>query len=405
MSANTLLVIGAGPLHAYTINAAHALGLHVIATDGNPKAPGFALADSSLSMDTYDIDGHRQLAHALQGELCGAVCSGGDAAPTTAAVAEEANLPGIPFAVAQKTWDKAKVRMALSHAGLQHYQPRWAVSSFSRDDLNTWVMADTLQTYGRCVVKPLSQRASRGVSLIDDATQAEPAWRKAQEVDQTAAGFLIEERLEGTEHSAEVLFDASGAVVHYHVCDRFFSYKDGLSIELGHINPSRRMPYQLQHIKDMLLESAAALGVTFGPFKVDVMWTGTGPKVIEVAARCSGGFDAQVSYPRSSGDNLLQQIIQVACNMPISQLAHPHASHYCAVTAILPRKAGIVERLPAIGGEVLWMIQAGDSVHPPQHCAERAGFVVAERKTWEEAWGESHGRAEAYAEALEEVTT
>ena len=398
MSKNILLVVGAGPLQCYAIREAQALGLSVLATDRNDNAPGFSLADTWKPLDIYDIEGHRRFAAVLKDSLAGIICCGGDAAPTVSACYEAMGRPWVPYDVACKTWNKAAVRACLDEAGLAHYQPQW----FTGTELtgNTWTLRP--EEWGcPVVIKPVSQRASRGVTIVDTIEQAEDALRKAWSYDKE---ILIEERLIGTEHSAEVLFDRDGACVHFHVCDRFFDYANGVPLEIGHINPSRLTTAQQAAVKAMLLESAAAMKITIGSFKIDVVYTKNGPRILECTARCSGGYDAQLSYPRSSGDNLLRRAIQVACGAEPTRQPPIREGHYCAVASIIPRKAGVVSELPMLGGEILWAVKPGETVQPPMHCAERAGFVVVEGKSHEPTWLHARAIAEMYEEALAGVT-
>jgi biotin carboxylase len=252
-----------------------------------------------------------------------------------------------------------------------------------------------------CVVKPLHQRASRGVSLVDTPETFLNALHCVAQYEEMC---LIEERLQGTEHSAEILFDRDGAVCHFHLCDRFFDYASGVPLEIGHINPSCLTLTQQAAIKAMLLESAAAMGVRVGSWKCDVIFTNTGPKILEATARCSGGYDAQVSYPRASGDNLLRRVIQVACDAEPTPQPPTRPDHYCAVASITLRKAGRIEELPMLGGEVIWAVKPGESVQPPTHCAERAGFVVLEGSSYDVTWLHARMIAEMYEEALAGVT-
>lgn len=397
---NALLVIGAGLLHCYTIQEAKKLGLYVIATDRYAHASGSYIADEFHPIDIYDIAEHRKLARALKPYLIGVTCAGGDAAPTVAACCEEAGLPGIPYDIACRTWNKYEVRLALENAGLVRYQPEWAV-------LNLDDHGDPYHAVGRvggfpCIVKPLTQRASRGVHIATDRQSFIYAIHQAAIY---GATVLIEEHLDGLEHSAEIIFDATGKLCHFHVCDRFFLYPRGLPLETGHINPSRLDFSQLNAIRAMLLASAHALGVTMGSWKCDVMMTSSGPKILECTARCSGGFDAQISYPRSSGDNLIRRVIQAACGLPLTpQPPLPHGD-YCAVAAIIPRHAGIVRSLPETGtDEVIWTIEPGGHVQPPQHCAERAGFVITTSYSYQRTWILAHRTAQNYVTALEEST-
>ena len=64
MRGKTLLIIGAGREQVPGIELAKKLGLHVVVTDGNAQAPGFAYADAGATVDTYDARGQASFAKA-----------------------------------------------------------------------------------------------------------------------------------------------------------------------------------------------------------------------------------------------------------------------------------------------------------------------------------------------------
>jgi biotin carboxylase len=400
---DAILIVGAGLLHTYAIRIAQEIGLYVLATDADAQAPGAVLADEFFPVSTHDISGH----YLLVSELCnshpcrlrGIVCSGGDTAPTVAACCEAAGTPGIPQDVAVRPWNKWCVRQAITAAWLDALQPTWGViTPEDPADLREHLAHDIGFPL---VVKPLCQRASRGITLVDDYTVFDQALAKARIYSDTV---LLEAMLTGSEHSAEIVLDASGQLAHFHVTDRYFDYSHGIPLEIAAVTPSCLSPAVQSAIRTMLLDTAKALGVTIGPWKNDVIVTTDGPKLLEATARCSGGFDAQVSYPRATGDSLLRRIIQVACGLPVTQQPPIPPDRYCCIASIIPRVAGTVRALPDMGAEVLWAIKPGDSVQSPQHCAERAGFVVLEGTDYGNTYANARELAEAYAEALAQET-
>ena len=414
MKRRAVLMIGAGFLQCVAIREAQDLGFDVIATDGNAQALGSQLVDEFHQRDTYDAAAHRLLVPLLRErwDICGVFCCGADVAPTVAAAAEVAGTPGIPYAVARRTHNKAEVRYALTEAALDFYQPQYATLYATEwketPDLRQFCIesASWALRYP-CVIKPVSQRASRGVSLVTHPIDEVFALTKAFTYSNP---IIIEEYLVGTEHSAEILLDGHGACAGFHVCDRFFSYDDGLAIELGHINPSRLDTHQRRQIYDALLLSSQALGVTIGPWKADMMWTDDGPKILECTARCSGGWDSQWTYPQSSGDNLLRRILQVACGLPVDpQLPAPDPQRYVACAAIIPKQTGRITQLPELTPNwksntrcrLIWHVQPGDTLAPLQHNGQRAGFLCLEETSYTRAWEQAVLMATQLAHEIE----
>src|SRR6266850_6529916 len=55
-SDRTLWIVSAGAEAVPGIQRARAMGLHVVVSDANPSAPGFAAADEAVLASTYDVD-------------------------------------------------------------------------------------------------------------------------------------------------------------------------------------------------------------------------------------------------------------------------------------------------------------------------------------------------------------
>lgn len=408
MPSDAVLVIGCGALQVPLIREAQGLGLYTIGTDANPDAAGASVADEFFQVSTYDVAGHRALAHQLRDRhscmMCGCVTAGSDTAPTVAAVAEIWDTPRIPYEVAALTHDKAMVRITLKDAGLQRYQPRYAFI----------IAEDTSVAFENipfpCVVKPRSNRASRGISIVHDASMLPEAIMNAYVHNMNNDTLLIEECLVGTEHSAEILI-RNGEILWLNVVDRIFDYASGTPIELGHVNPTTLLPDAVMDIALMMGHVAKALDVTWGPLKCDVMMTPDGPKILEVTARLSGGWDCQGTSPLT-GRHPMRTLLQIACGLEIEkQPTMLEVTNMAACAAILPQKSGTITRMPARNAltplthalldTIIWSVKEGDTIAPASHNGERAGFVLASRSTCNEAWTRAKKAADALAAAIE----
>jgi biotin carboxylase len=383
-----VLIVGGGHLQVPLIQEALSLGVQVVLTDRDAVCPGRALTDHFWQVDTSDVAGHRQLGQRLYGQVAGVVTAGADCAPSVAAAAEGAGVRGIPFEIAEQTHQKDQVRLSLDAAELECYQPSFYLGGVVPEDMDDFPY----------VVKPLRERASRGVHIVHDRLGLISA------VEQVQARYgeyvLIEECLTGTEHSCEIIFGDSGEVLWFNIVDRYFDYSSGIPIEQGHINPTRLGEHEQQQMLLMTLAAAKALGVTWGPFKIDAMMTAEGPKILECTARLSGGWDCQWSSPVTDR-HPMKLLLQLACGLPLdAQPQMAGADGHGAVAAILPTTTGILEaiQLPlwAASGEILrdsmrdravmMMVQPGDTIHPLEHNAQRCGFVMAHGHSYQHTW-------------------
>mgnify|MGYP001619168707 CR=1 FL=1 len=396
---DAVLIVGGGALQVPLVREAQALGLLPLVTDRNPHAPAFKLSGvQPFVLDTYDVAGHEELTRDLLRiyAIRGVCTAGSDTAPTVAAAAAVAGTPAIPLQVAQSTHNKLYVRNYLGE-NLDEYQPSW------------WVTGSFLAPHlpYPVVVKPLTQRGSRGVSFVQNYHAFETAIKVAQSY---GPQYLIEQCLTGTEHSVEGLFGNDGELLWFNIVDRFFDYSSGVPIETGHVNPSALAPLDCGALKIMFAEVAYALGITWGPFKIDALLTPEGhPKVLECTARLSGGWDCQGTSPMTAR-NPMRALLQLACDLPVdAPLTWKPLQGYAACAAILPQQTGLVRALPqwwaqSVMGypqKVIWAIQPGETLAPATHNGNRAGFCLAWGTTHGEAWSRAHQAADALAESIE----
>ncbi|HEV3093361.1 MAG TPA: ATP-grasp domain-containing protein [Solirubrobacteraceae bacterium] len=382
-----ILIVCGGLLQLPAIDAAHDLGLHVAMTDGRIDAPAMKFADEPIQLDIYDVDGHVALAQELKRrhELVGVFTEGADVEVTVAAAAAATQLPGITVEAAKNTKNKARTRARLDEAGIPNVL--WAEVSTPEQA----VAAAQCIGYP-LIVKAVDNCASRGTTRVTESGLLQPAVELAIEGSTTSTA-LIEECLRGTEQSVELLFDASGKVRRLNVVDRPFAPEGSYAIELGHVNPSTLPPERLEQTYELAEASAAACGVAFGAFKADTILTSEGPRILEVTARLSGGFDCQKTTPLASGRNFIRAAMRLACGMPLDpgDLEPTRNLHAAAWTAFpspgrVVRVGGLEQALEQPGvDEVLLRVEVGDVIPEYRDCATRPAFVIASGSTSEEA--------------------
>jgi len=386
-------IIAGGWLQLPAIEAAHSLSLKTIVSDRDSNAPAMHLADVPVPIDIYDVPAHLRAADTLKRDydIVGVFCEGADCEVTVAELAAHLSLPGIRPGVARNCKDKVRMRACLYNVGIK--SPAWTIVSQPDDFLS---MPFPL------MVKATDNCASRGTRRVDRPDDLPDAIADAI-ANSTTKTALLEEYLEGPQQSVEILFDETGAIYYLNVVDRIFEDV----IELGHVNPSRLSSQEKVQLYILTHRAAQAVGVSFGAFKADTIWTERGPKILEVTARLSGGLDCQLSTPKSTGRDFIKAAMSVACGLPINpdDLSVKH-SKYCAVWAAFP-KPGTVKEIITGGGLLtpteqgcFLRVQVGDSIQPYAHCAQRPGFVVTIGSTYDEALQNAQRGAAALAERI-----
>jgi biotin carboxylase len=286
-----VLIPGGGVLHTYAVREALALGLTPIVTDRDPNCPCAKIPGVGFYViDCYDMDAHLRLIREPGADFIGAFCAGAETHVVVAAVHEAMGWSGrwVSRATAETCRDKRAQKAALECAGVP-------------------TAMEVPPAAAPYICKPRSGSGSRGVKrFLARSSGACP----------NGEDGLHEELLEGPEQSVEILLHNQTTSTWINIVDRHFRWVDDQPLEYGHTNPTQIGEKETQALYRLACEAARAVGADVGFFKCDTIWTKDGPKVLECTPRLSGGFDSQVSTPRSSGRNLIRYGLQLACGLP-----------------------------------------------------------------------------------------
>lgn len=384
---DAILIVGGGLLQIPAVRIAQELGFVVVMTDASLHAPAMQQADEPIALDIFDVEGHRQLVEELmiRYHLRGVFTEGADVEVTVAAAAAVANVPGIPVDAALNTKSKQRMRQCFDQAGILN--PAWK----EVHSINDGRIA--AQTIGfPIMVKAVDNCGSRGTTRVEYENQLDDAIRWAQDQSTTHTA-LLEECFQGPEQSVEILFESATSCHRLNIVDRPFQKEGAYAIELGHVNPTQLDAHKQEQLFDLTEQAAAACGVQFGVFKADTIWTSTGPRILEVTARLSGGFDSQYTTPLSTGRNFIRAAMRLAVGLPLdSGDLQSQWSRYAAAWSSFP-SPGMVDRIEEIDEvrklpgvkEIFLRVQEGDVIEPYTTCVARPAFVIAVGDTYEEA--------------------
>ncbi len=253
------------------------LDVQVIALDRDPSAPGFALADRRAIISTEDERGIERLAKVER--IDGVIAPGIDWPVAIAArVAEKVGIshPLSP-ATAGLAVSKARQRERLEAAGVP--QPAWRLVSGPEDGLPV-----------PSVVKAPDRQGQRGLSLVQERGELEPAIERALKASRNGH-CLVEELVEGPEVTV-VAFSVEGKFHPLTVTDRLTADPPAFGVALAHAWPSQADA--AGEAAEVAGRSVEALGILHGPTYTQLRITPEGPKVIEIAARLGGGHDAEL---------------------------------------------------------------------------------------------------------------
>ncbi len=313
--AKTILIVSGGIEAVEAIRRAKELGYYVVVSDRDPGAPGFALADSVLIADVYGPDETAAAAaryHRKIRKIDGAICVAADAPLTVAAVCDRLGIPGTSRETAALASDKLAMKERLKAAGV-------AVPWFSAVETPQALSRLLIERGRDLVIKPVDSRGSRGVQRLAHVSDTASAFLLARSHSPTER-VMVEQYLEGPQVSTESLV-VNGQCITPGFSDRNYEYLDRYApffVENGGDLPSRLPPETQAKVKDLVAAAAAAMGVTHGTVKGDIVVHQGTPHVIELAARLSGGFFCTREIPLATGVDFVGAAIRIALGEPVA---------------------------------------------------------------------------------------
>ncbi len=307
-----------------------------------------------------------------------------------AEVAGRLGLPHNPAAAVLAAAGKTRQRRLWAAAGVS--QPRFEIipARASGDAIRQAAAAAGFP----CVIKAVSLSASQGVLRADDAGQAVQAATRIRRIlsgaRQGMAGpLLAEEYLPGPELSIDGLLD-DGMLTPLAVFDKPAMPAGPTFEETLLVTPSRLPRHTVADAVRSAGRAARALGLRTGPVHAELRVTGTGPAMLELAARSIGGLCSRaLHFP--GGASLEELILANALGEPIPSRGQ-HIPRASGVFMLPVPQAGVLRSVegradagavPGITGVTI-TIPRGRRVRPLPDGDQYLGFVFAEAATPDE---------------------
>lgn len=386
----TILIVSGGIEAADAARRAKEMGLYVVVSDRDPQAPGFEFADSCILADVYSPEETGAAAERYARKLRpidGVICVAADAPLTVATVAKRLGLPGISIESAKLACDKLAMKERFLAAGVP-------IPWFSPVSTPQALQRIAIERGRNLVIKPVDSRGSRGVQRVEQVEDLTKAFYLAQEHSPTDR-VMVEQYLSGPQVSTESIV-VNGKCFTPGFSDRNYEYLERYApffIENGGDLPSHLSPEVQAKVKDVVARAAAALGITNGTVKGDIVVHKGEPHVIELAARLSGGFFCTREIPLNTGVDFIGAAIKVALGEPVTaeelepkhfkpviqRYAFPNPGTVVSVTG-----ADEARKISGIA-EVVVTAKEGDIIPPAGDKRPSAAMVLATGATREAA--------------------
>ena len=377
-----LLVVGGGIEAVPGLERAKQMGLQLVVSDRDPKAPGFAVADDRLLASTYDIQGTVAAARRYHREVRrfdGVMCIASDIPRTVAAVAADLGLPGISEESARLSSDKLDMKLKFRRDGVP-------VPWFSLVESAAMLKEIVISRGFPLVIKPVDSRGARGVLRLTEAVDLN--WAYEFSASQSPSGrVMVEEFLDGPQISTESIV-LEGVAYTPGLADRNYEFLEKFAphiIENGGDLPTQLLASEQRSICNLIQQAASSMGVVNGVVKGDVIMHEGKPFIIELAARLSGGYFCTHEIPLSTGVDFVGCAIRLAIDERVSphELV-PRYQRCISQRYLFPRPGRVVgiagaedvfERPGIVFCQV--RLKIGDLVGPVDSHPARAGLVMA----------------------------
>jgi biotin carboxylase len=349
----TLIVLGGAPAQRQAVEAAARLGVHTVVCDAVPGV-------GDVQVSSEDRAGIARVAR--ERGAAGLIAPGTDWPVRIAAyVAEDLGLPHpLDAATAVLATNKIAQRQAFDRAGVG--QPAWSL--------------EAPPAYP-AVVKAPDRQGQRAMTVVEDAEQAEAAAVVAHRASRsgrvlfeqyaagpevTVNGFSVDGRYRPVAVTAREHFAGVPGVAQRHV------YPSGLDDEAAAAAAEA---------------AVAAIGIGQGPSYVQLILSPDGPRIMEVAARLGGGHDSEICR-RGAGVDLAEAAVRAALGEAVDEAALVPRPRAACVIEFLRAPEGV---LASIGGPdtATFYHAPGHRYDPLRTAIDRAGYVIAEAGTREEA--------------------
>lgn len=375
-----IMILGASVLQVPAIRQAKQMGLRVVAVDMDPNAVGFM--EEGIEKEVIStIDVPAVVEAAQRHQVDGVITVASDMPMrSVAAVAKQMGLVGVSEDAALKATNKSAMRQAFVRHGVAS-PLSFTVSSIEE----FWNAAGKIR--GPYIVKPADNSGSRGIYLVKDPQEGDYAYSYSHQYSRNG-DVMVEEYMVGPEVSVELLA-AEGEHHVLQVTDKLTSGAPHF-VEIGHSQPSRLPPKDIDAIKALAIQAAKAVGIENGPGHAEIIVTEDGPKMVEIGARMGGGCITTHLVPLSTGINMTQATIETALGQKPE--ITKNFDKGAAIRFLLPPGGRIVdisgvEEAKALPGVHTVEIQCkvGQITGQLESGASRIGYVIAQADTPEQA--------------------
>lgn len=377
------MVLAAGLLQIDVIEKAKSMGYYVLAVDGNPKAPGFNVADKAICADIVNEETMLKIARDEHVDGVMHPCSEVSMA-VMGRINDELGLSGISREQAICATNKHLMRKAFEKGNAP--SPK---SILAQDAEDAWSrLQNEFDT--DAILKPSRNSGSRGIAKVSRNMDKGDFIRAYDEAlsESRDHSVLIEQFIEGPEFSIEMIV-WQGEIHVLTVTDKKTTGAPHF-VELGHNQPSCFSDTDVETLKAAAVAGVRALGVNNCACHAEAKLMNGKAYLMEVGARLGGDFISTELTHLSTGIDMVAAAIDVALGVEPDLSAKEEPKGVC-IRYFCPKPGKLVS---ISNTEVLnnphvylWEIypKEGDVIPAVTSSLCRSGHVIVTEKTPQKA--------------------
>lgn len=377
------MVLAAGLLQIDVIEKAKSMGYYVLAVDGNPKAPGFNVADKAICADI--VNEETMLKIARDEHVDGVIhpCSEVSMA-VMGRINDELGLSGISREQAICATNKHLMRKAFEKGNAP--SPK---SILAQDAEDAWSrLQNEFDT--DAILKPSRNSGSRGIAKVSRNMDKGDFIRAYDEAlsESRDHSVLIEQFIEGPEFSIEMIV-WRGDIHVLTVTDKKTTGAPHF-VELGHNQPSCFSATDVETLKAAAVAGVRALGVNNCACHAEAKLMNGKAYLMEVGVRLGGDFISTELTHLSTGVDMVAAAIDVALGVEPDLSAKEDPKGVCIrYFCPKPGKLVCISNTEVLNNPhvYLWEIypKEGDVIPAVTSSLCRSGHVIVTEKTPQKA--------------------
>lgn len=331
-----ILFLGGATSQVVAVKTAKEMGYYTILCDYLPNNPGRLVADEWYPASTTDYAAVLDVAEKCR--VDGVMTFSSDVASSTVAyVAEKLGLPGSPYESVYTLSHKDKFRQFLQQNG---FHSPWSASFYEeeRQQAMEYIREHDLPV----MVKPTDSQGSKGVSKIEDITQADDAIEMALSYSRSNR-IIVEEYIQrkGMQIGGDA-FSVDGELVFYPSSSSYFSDETKYA-PVCEFYPSLSSPDTLKRVWDEVQRVIHILGMRTQAYTIEAIEDIRGNiYIIEIGPRNGGTMIPTIS-DIMTGYSMIKASIQAAVGDPIQPFGSYSIDGYWAARFICSPLDGVLK--------------------------------------------------------------